>query len=137
MSKSEFQRLAEVTKPNFWQPETNPQIERLKKLGEKSKLLQMGWTDNKKDDVKKLVEKYPFGISAVLDTSKDIREKIKSPTSPKETPHHNYQYEIPLSITSSPVQERKIFRNPPTLNFYAADWKGEMFHPCTNGREWL
>ena len=134
MSKSEFQRLAEVTKPNFWQPETNPQIERLKRLGEKSKLLQMGWTDNKKDDVKKLVKKYP----TVMDTEQIFqRAKIKSPTSPIETPHHNYQYEIPLSITSSPVQERKIFRNPPTLNFYAADWKGEMFHPCTNGREWL
>ena len=134
MSKSEFQRLAEVVKPNFWQPETNPQIERLKRLGEKSKLLQMGWTDNKKDDVKKLVKKYP----TVMDTEQIFqRAKIKSPTSPIETPHHNYQYEIPLSITSSPVQERKIFRNPPTLNFYAADWKGEMFHPCTNGREWL
>lgn len=57
ISSESFKRLGEVTKP-IEANEPDPLKERMEKLKSQSQMLQMGWSDNKKDLMKRLTEHF-------------------------------------------------------------------------------
>ena len=58
-------RLMEIIKP-VTEENPDPYKQRLDRLREKSKELQMGWCDNKKDLVKQLAEKFLTNTTKVI-----------------------------------------------------------------------
>ena len=77
ITTQDFKRLQEIVKP-IGLEEPDPYQERLNRLREESKLLQMGWSDNKKDLVKKLAEKFLEKDPKEIDKKEiEVRETIK------------------------------------------------------------
>ena len=76
MGKSDYSRLLEIVKP-VTEEEPDLYQQRLNRLREESKVLQMGWCDNKKDLIKQLAEKFLTNTTKDKDIKEiEVREKI-------------------------------------------------------------
>lgn len=94
MGTKDFQRLAQIVRP-ITNEDPDPYQQRLERLREESKQLQMGWCDSKKDVVKQLAEKFLMNTQK----DKDIQEMAQREQIAKQKPKQKQSW--PLTVTGN------------------------------------
>lgn len=94
MGTRDFQRLSQIVRP-IKDEDPDPYQQRLDRLREESRQLQMGWCDNKKDVVKQLAEKFLMNTQK----DKDIQEMALREQIAKNKPKQQQSW--PLTVTGN------------------------------------